>query len=60
MIVDQILKKSGHLTINEKRVSSSEYEEWVVYAKDIEQWDAIFSNILCLLDLPWLCLLFRF
>jgi len=45
MMIDRILEKCKHLTISERRVSSPDYEEWIVYAKDMEHWNAIFTDI---------------
>jgi len=46
MTINEILGKCSHLKVEEKRVSSIDYEEWVICKQDIDLWNSILSEFL--------------
>lgn len=46
MNLKQLTAQFCHLRVNEKRASSPEYEEWVIYAEDLGQWNKVLSDLL--------------
>ena len=46
MTIDEILERCSHLNVKEKRVSSIDYREWIIYQQDIDQWNEILVGIL--------------
>ena len=46
MTIDEIFKLCSHLKIEEKRVSSNDYDERVIFVDEIDQWSAILTDAL--------------
>ena len=46
MNLKQLTAQFCHLRVNEKRTSAPDYEEWVIYAEDLGQWNRILSDLL--------------
>ena len=45
MLFNEIIEQCAGMPVMEKRVSSPDYVEWVIYKEDLEQWDRALSNI---------------
>lgn len=45
MLLDEIVKKFGNLTIHDKRCDTDDYKEIVIYNRDLEKWNEIFRSI---------------
>lgn len=46
MNLKELTAQFCHLRVNEKRTSSPDYEEWVIYAEDLGKWSRILSDLL--------------
>lgn len=51
-MIKEIIKKAGNLGVHETRSEEPEYHEIVVYMKDLEAWEKIFSSALGLAVKP--------
>jgi hypothetical protein len=44
--IDEILKQCGQLKVEEERVHSIDYDEWIIFADEIDQWSKVLTGAL--------------